>query len=318
MNTAVFLDTKTFADTVDLSPIKTVVDQLICFDFTSQNQIIERCQTAEILITNKVIISADIIQQLPQLKLICVAATGVNNIDLTACQQHKVTVCNVTHYAANAVAQYVFSQLLNYYEQLDKQLAQVKAGYWPKSTSFCLHGASIEELAGKTLAICGFGDLGQKVAKIAQAFELNVLILERPNATVIRENRVPFEQGIQVADIVSIHCPLTDDTFHLFDQATLSLMKKGSVLVNTARGAIVDNQALIDALSQQHLAAAFIDVLDEEPPRQDHPLLNSQLSNLFITAHIAWASRQAQQRLIDTIASNIKAFLTGELQNRLV
>lgn len=305
---AVFLDQQTFLNTISLEHITQQVQQLDCYHLTKKSHVIKRSIDADIIITNKVNITREIIEQLPKLKLICVAATGTNNIDIAAAHQHKVTVMNVAGYSRHSVSQYVFAQLLEFYSDTSRNNQKVKSGLWQKSSTFCLHSNQFDELAGKTLGIFGYGDLGKKVARIASAFDMKVLIAERANANNIRKNRVSFTDMLKSSDIVSIHCPLTPETENLFSTDTFSHMQAHALLINTARGAIIDNHALLEALNKQQIAAAILDVLDQEPPPTDHILLSNQPDNLIITAHIAWASQQSQQRLINLIAENIQHF----------
>jgi glycerate dehydrogenase len=305
---AVFLDQGTFSAAISLKEIAAQCNELVCYDFTAPNQVINRCLNVEIIITNKVLLNSEILQQLPQLKLICVAATGTNNIDLIVAKQLGIIVKNVSNYAETTVAQYVFSQLLEYFQQISKHNNDTAQGLWQQSPSFCYHGNHINELAGKTLGIIGYGNLGKSVANIARAFAMNVLISEHRGAKNIRSARVSFEYLLQHSDIISLHCPQTPETINLIDQSALSLMKNSALLINTARGALINNQALLQALKKNQIKHAILDVLEQEPPPSDHPLLSCKLPNLTITAHIAWASQQAQQRLINSIAENIAAF----------
>lgn len=305
---AVFLDQQTFIDSIDFNAISAQVSELQTYQLTRPDQVLERCKNADVIITNKVLITEALIQQLPQLKLICVAATGTNNIDISAAEKNGITVMNVAGYSTNSVSQYVFGQLLEYFNQTQKNNQKVADGNWPKSDTFCLHSDIFNELTGKKLGIVGYGDIGKKIAKIAQAFDMEVLISERFNAEHIREGRLSFEQVLEQADIVSLHCPHTPETEHLFSTKAFNKMQEHALLINTARGAVVDNAALLAALKEKTIGGAILDVLDQEPPPADHILLASQPKNLFITAHIAWASSQAQQKLINLIGENIKKF----------
>lgn len=324
---AVFLDHQTFSNDTDLTAIKQVVDNLTLYATTPPEQVLTRCLNAEIILTNKVNFSREILSQLPNLQLICIAATGTNNVDIQAAKALDIAVTNVSGYAKNSVAQYVFAQLLSHYSQIEHHNNNGKNGLWPTSKTFCLHGNGSVELAGKTIAIVGNGALGKKVANIANAFEMNVLIAERPNTSVIRDGRVAFLDAIEQADIVSLHCPQTPETLGMFNSNVFKRMKPNAVLVNTARGALINDQDLLDALNNNQLACAILDVLDQEPPPNDHILLtalSSQLESskamqpkLIITAHIAWASLQAQQALLNLIAKNITAFKQGKNVNRV-
>ncbi|SES66926.1 D-2-hydroxyacid dehydrogenase [Thalassotalea agarivorans] len=309
----VFLDKKTFSNSIDLNALETE-HSLTSYETTTPEQVVSRCIHADVVITNKVVIDSDTLSLLPDLKLICIAATGTNNVDLEAAKALNVRVCNVSGYSTPSVAQYVFSQLLAHFQQIVDHNANTQAGNWSKSETFCILGQPIDELKDKTIAIVGYGTLGRKVADIATAFDMQVIIAERPGETP-REGRVVFEEAMSQADIVTLHCPLTPQTQDLINQDTLALMKPNAILVNTARGAVVNSQALYTALKQKQIALAIVDVLEQEPPPHDHILLQGDLTNLVVTAHIAWASQQAQQRLINLIARNISAFQQGQPTN---
>lgn len=313
----VFLDKATFADSIDFQPLQQYADTFEVFSLTPFDKIVERCLNAEVIITNKVVFDESILRQLPALKLICIAATGVNNVDLAAAKNLGIAVANVSGYSSHSVAQYVFSQLLHHVAKPHHHINNVSQGQWQRSPSFCVHGEGSVELANKTMAIIGYGNLGQTVANIAKAFGMKVLIAEQQHATSIRNERVSFDYTIQEADFISIHCPLTDSTLNLFNKETFCKMKSSAVLINTARGNIVNEKDLIDALNNGEIAYAALDVLAQEPPPADYPTLLNQPANLAITAHIAWASIESQQRLINLVADNIKAFSEGRRLNRV-
>ena len=314
---SVFLDYQTFSTDVDFSALNQAVDELTLYATTASEQIIARCLNAEIILTNKVVFNRETLALLPNLKLICITATGINNVGIEAARELNIAVTNVSGYAKNSVTQYVFAQLLAYYSQIEHHNSNSKQGLWQESATFCHHGNGSMELAGKAIAIIGYGALGQKVAEIANAFDMQVLIAERPNTTQIRPDRVPFLQAIEQADIISLHCPQTNETEGLFNADVLSRMKASAVLINTARGALINNRDLLNALNNNQLSCAILDVLDQEPPSKDHILLAAQSSKLKITAHIAWASLQAQQALLNLVADNITAFKQGERVNRV-
>jgi len=314
---AVFLDRQTFDNKILLTHIKQHTDALTCYQTTQPADTVSRCQNAEIIITNKVVLSAKILEQLPKLKLICIAATGTNNVDIKTATSLGIAVTNVSGYANHSVTQYIFSQILEYYSQTSHHHKNTEQGLWQTSPTFCYHGNGINELAGKTLGIIGYGSLGQSVARLAKAFGMKVMIAERKSASKIREGRSSFTRVLQNADIISLHCPQTIETEQLVNDYFLQEMKSTAMLINTARGALIDNQALINALTNEKIAYAVLDVLEQEPPSRDHPLLDCDLPNLKITAHIAWASFQAQQRLIELIADNILAFKQDRSVNRM-
>jgi glycerate dehydrogenase len=312
----VFLDQHTFSSGISLHAIQHQVDSLTCFSTTSAEQIITRCRDAEVVITNKVVLNAAILKQLPKLKLVCIAATGTNNVDLNAALQLGIAVNNVSGYASASVSQYVFAQILEYYNQISHHNHNTSQGLWQKSATFCHHGNSFSELSGQTLGIIGYGNLGQAVAKVGQAFGMHILIAERPKCNTIRSGRLSFEQVLAQADVLSLHCPQTPETENLINTHTLSQMKPSAMLINTARGALVNSEDLLIALKTSQIAYAVLDVLEQEPPPENHVLLktisdkqsNPIQNKLKITAHIAWASMESQQRLIDVIANNIAEF----------
>lgn len=310
---AVFLDQQTFSSSISLTSIESLVSQLNCYAITSDEQVIERCKNADIIITNKVVLSESILKQLPQLKLVCIAATGMNNVDLSAAKSLGISVNNVSGYSQASVSQYVFAQMLAYFNNTDHHNKNTEQEHWQNSPTFCYHGKGSQELAAKKIGIIGYGNLGKAVANIAQAFGMEVMIAERPNATQIRENRHSFSHVLQQADVVSLHCPQTPETINIINKDTLALMKTSALLINTARGALVNSDDLLQALKKQQIAHAVLDVLEQEPPLPTHPLINAltkkEINNLSLTAHIAWASIESQQRLIDLVAGNIQNFI---------
>lgn len=314
---AVFLDLQTFNRDISLAKVTEHVDSLVTYQLTSPEQIVERCLDAEIIITNKVVLTQKVIAQLPQLKLICIAATGTNNVDIAAAKKANIAVTNVSGYAGNSITQYVFAQLLDYFGQTSHYQQYTEQGLWQQSATFCHQSNTITELANKTIGIIGYGDLGESVAKVATAFNMRTLIAERQHSINIRENRFSFEYVIENADILSLHCPQTAETENLINNTILSKMKRSAVLINTARGAIVNNQDLHHALKTNDIAYAILDVLEQEPPPPEHVLLKEKLNNLKITPHIAWASIEAQQRLLDKLAENISSYGKNERLNRV-
>ncbi|WP_258872117.1 D-2-hydroxyacid dehydrogenase [Thalassotalea euphylliae] len=321
MMTTVFLDYGTFNSGLDVNSIRQVTEKLTLHEFTQPAEVISRAQHAEIIITNKVVLDAETLAKLPKLKLICVAATGTNNIDLDAAKQRQIEVCHAKNYAGPAIAQYVFSQLFKRFQNIEQHNYNVASGKWSTSQAFCLHDQPINELAGKTLGILGYGHIGQAVAKAARAFDMKVLIAERPDSQTVREGRVSFDDMLAYADIVSLHCSSTPATQGLINSDRLAQMKPSSILINTARGDLIDNNALANALRTQQLSYAILDVLDQEPPPSSHPLVAGMVSgdipNLAITGHIAWASQQAQQRILNIVTANIVGFNTGKLINKV-
>jgi glycerate dehydrogenase len=311
---AVFLDQQTFSATISLASIESHTSQLTCYATTTNDHIVERCKNANIIITNKVMLSKSILQQLPELRLICISATGMNNVDLLAAQELGISVKNVSAYSKNSVSQYVFAQMLEYFSNTSHHNSNTTHGHWQNSPTFCYHGNGSQELSGKKIGIIGYGCLGKSVAVIAQAFGMELLIAERPNAFEIRENRLNFDEVIKQADVISLHCPQTPETINLINSERLALMKTSALLINTARGSLVNSNDLLHALKNKEISHAVLDVLEQEPPAADHPLIkaliNKEIDNLSLTAHIAWASIESQQRLIDLLAINIENFTT--------
>ncbi|KPJ95426.1 MAG: glycerate dehydrogenase [Gammaproteobacteria bacterium SG8_15] len=299
---------------IDFSGLESVVDYWQYYDNTHDDEIQTRIQDADIVVANKVSLQKRHIAQANQLKLICVAATGINNIDLEAAAELGVCVTNVTNYATPSVVQHVFCLILALSRKLNQYQAAIRDGRWQQSEFFCLLDYPVRELAGKTLGIIGYGVLGQAVATVGEAFGMRVLIADRKGVAP-REGRVTFEQLMSESDVVSLHCPLTADTSNLIDKKELALMKSGALLINTARGGIVNETALVTALESGKLGGAGFDVLGNEPPTQGNPLLEVELPNLIVTPHIAWASVEARQRVIDEIVKNIAAFRKGEPRN---
>jgi glycerate dehydrogenase len=274
----------------------------------------ERLAGATIAITNKVPLRAQVLERLPGLRLIAVAATGVDCVDWAWCHAHGITVCNIRGYAVRSVAEHVLMLMLALRRQLPALQADLRAGAWQRADAFCLLDRPIADLGGATLAIVGAGELGRAVARTGAALGMEVLLAERRGAEP-RPGRVPFEEALTRADVLSLHCPLTPETRGLVGAAELAAMKPGAILINTARGALVDADALLTALAEGRLGGAGIDVLPEEPPRHGHPLLEANLPNLIVTPHVAWASASAMQALADQLIDNMEAFVAGRPRN---
>lgn len=304
-----FVDTSTLGDDIDLSLLTELSCR--CWATTSPEQMVERVIDADYIITNKVVIDADMMAQLPKLKLICVAATGTNNIDLEAADKLGITVRNVTDYAGSSIAQLVFSLISELLLHTRSYIDLVRAGHWSNSPHFCLFDKPIVELAGKTIGLIGYGTLAKSVEKVARAYDMKVLIAARKGEAATITGRQTFEQVLKQADIISIHCPLTAETENLISTAEFELMKTTAVLINTARGGIVDEQALLHALRDKKIAAAATDVLSQEPPSNNHPMLINQPDNLLITPHIAWATVEARQRVLSQVVGNINDFFSA-------
>ena len=310
MSQIVFLDAATLADT-DLTPLQSGGRSLQCYDHTAPTQVVARLQSASVAIVNKVELTSTVLQQLPQLRLICVAATGVNNVDLQSARQLGIAVCNVRGYANTAVPQHVMALLLALSNNIKRYDHAVRQGHWSQSQHFCLLDYPLLELADKTFVVVGYGALGQASAKLAAAFGMKVIIAEQPDASLCRPDRVPFHQALTQADVVSLHCPLTSANHQLFNAAVFAAMKPGALLINTARGALIDESALLAALQSGQLAGAALDVLTQEPPSADNPLITANLPNLIITPHMAWATAEARQRMVTQLASHISTFFSS-------
>lgn len=282
---------------------------------TAPDEVVERLADATIAITNKVPLQAETLAQLPRLKLIAEAATGVNNIDVEWCREHGVAVANIRNYAVHAVPEHVFMMILALRRNLLAYRGDLKKGLWEKSDQFCLFTHPIRDIHGSTLGIIGSGALGQAVAEVAQAFGMKVVFAEHKDATLTRPGFLPFQQVLAESDIVTLHLPLTEATRNLIGADELRRMKQSSLLINAARGGVVDEVALVAALREGRIAGAGCDVLSVEPPRAGNPLLDLDLPNLILTPHVAWASREAMQILADQLIANIEAFVRGTPQN---
>ncbi len=315
---AVFLDLASLAEQdLDLSAFEAVCDQWRTFAATAPEERLANIGAAEIVVTNKVVLDEAVLRAAPQLKLICLTATGYNNVDVDTAQELGIPVCNISGYATDSVVQHVFALILAHHTRLFDYTAAVKRGDWTRSPRFCLLDYPVRELRDMTLGIVGYGELGHGVARIAEAFGMRVLVSQRPGGAA-QADRVPFDEVLRQADVITLHVPLLDNTHHLIDADALSAMKPTALLINTARGAVVDNVALADALREGVIGGAGIDVLDVEPPPLDHPLLADDIPNLIVTPHSAWAGRQARQNAVDETVANIRAFFDGEPRNRVV
>ena len=305
---AVFLDAKTLGDDVDLSPIESVTGGLERYDWTAPEQVLERIRGFDTVLVNKVVLSGQHFEACPELTTIAVVATGLNNIDLAAAKDHGIKVMNVTNYGRATVAQHTMALMLTLATRLLDYSRDVQAGHWGRSDMFCLMDHPIMELEGRTLGIVGYGDLGQGVAERAAAFGMKVVLGARPGqgAGVVDDYpRIPLEELLPRVDVLSLHCLLTDETRDLIGARELKLMKPDSLLINTSRGGLVNEQALADALRAGEIGGAGFDVLTEEPPRHGNPLLAGDIPNLIITPHSAWASREARQRIVGITAVNL-------------
>ncbi|MGE3318320.1 MAG: 2-hydroxyacid dehydrogenase [Candidatus Berkiella sp.] len=304
----VFLDYQTLdQQDLDFSALTSTLEDWQLFEQTKANEITDRVQDAHVVVTNKVPLSATTLENAPNLKIILVAATGCDHIDLVAAQKKGITVCNVAGYSTASVIQHTIGFLINMASSIVDYQQLVQTGAWSEAKQFCLQDYPTYELAGKTLGIVGYGSIGKGVAEVAKALGMNVLIAARENDQ--RQGRVPLMALLPKVDVLSLHCPLTPNTRHLIDAKALASMKRGALLINVARGGLVDEQALAQALLSGHLGGAAVDVLSQEPPPKTHPLLSRPIPRLIITPHVAWATRESRQRLLDEVVQNMKAQL---------
>ena len=312
----VFLDTDTVdRGDLDMSAIERLDNIEWSFHGVTQSaQVSDRIAGCEIVVCNKVVFDRAILNQADRLQLLVVAATGTNNVDLDAAREKNVTVCNARGYSTPAVVQHVYALILALTTRLPQYINAVRDGAWQKHPHFCFFDFPIRELRGGTLGIIGYGALGKGVADIAPAFGLQVEICQRPGGPA-NPGRIPLADLLPRVDILSLHCPLTDQTKGLIGSKELKSMKKDAILINTARGGIIDEAALAEALRNGNLGGAGIDVLSEEPPKHGNVLLAEDIPNLIVTPHTAWASRESRQRAVDIVADNIHNFLQGTPQN---
>lgn len=279
------------------------------YSHTNPDEVAGRIAQANIVISNKVRINAEAIRNSPQLQLIAVPATGLDHIDRQTAQQHNVGIRNVCSYGNDTVAEHAMMLILALMRQLPAYQRDVAAGLWENSPFFCHFGAPIHDLNGKTLGIFGKGGIGQALAARAQAFGMHVLWGEYKNASSCRDGYTPFTQLLQQADVISLHCPLNEQTRNMIDEAELKMMKPQAVLINVGRGGLVAEQPLVAALKYGQLGGAGVDVLSEEPPVHGNPLLRAHLPNLIITPHMAWGSEEAIQRICSMLEDNINIFM---------
>ena len=296
---------------LDWSPVERLGDVTL-FDRTPADKIVERAADADIVLTNKVPFSADTLRQLPRLRFICVLATGYNIIDTEAAARQGVVVANIPAYSTMSVAQMAFAHILNITNHVASYAREVADGKWTNCPDFCFWDSALTELAGKTMGIVGLGNTGMATARIAVALGMKVVALTSKSSDTLPEGitPAPLDDVLASADVVSLHCPLTPSTRHLINAASIAKMKPSAILINTGRGPLVDEQAVADALNGGRLAAFGADVLSQEPPRGDNPMLSAR--NCFLTPHIAWATLEARTRLMSTATENVRQFIAGE------
>ena len=319
---SVFLDCATMGSgDLDLSSLSELLPDLEVFDNTLPEQCADRIRDAEVVLCNKVRLDAGVLESAPSLKFIGLTATGTDNVDLDYAREHGIAVCNLIGYCTQSVVEHVFAMLLNLGHNIHAYHRLVKDGEWAKADNFCKLDYPVRQLSAMTIGIVGHGELGKGVAEAARQFGMNILLSRRrgaPGNDRDRDGRHDFEDVLRQADVLTLHCPLTDETRHLINAESLKMMKPDSILINTARGGLVDSAALADALANGVIGAAAIDVLPQEPPIDGDPLLDYSGDNLIITPHIAWATQEARQAAIDELAANYAAFRQGEVRNRVV
>jgi glycerate dehydrogenase len=315
---AVFLDFGTMGAGLDLRELESLVSELVIYDDSPDDTVAARIADVEIVFTNKIRLTRELLEHAPKLKFIALTATGTDNIDTDCAKRHGIGVANIRHYCTQSVVEHVFGVLLSLTHSLEQYHRSVRAGDWQRSSDFCMLHYPVKELSVMALGIVGYGALGQGVACIAREFGMKVLISARPGSEAVPEDRVGFDELLAEADVISLHCPLNDDTRGLFGAGEFRAMKNSAILINTARGGLVDSQALADALADGEIAAAAVDVLPKEPPVGGDPLLDYAAGNLIVTPHIAWATDEARQNAIDELAANTRAFLDGVDRNRIV
>lgn len=299
----------------DLSwnPIKNLGESTI-FDDTSKEQLVDRLKDCEIAVINKVVLSKEVLKQLPNLKMITLTATGYNNVDLEQAKEQEIVVCNVPAYSTNSVAQMVFAHILAFTNRVAEHSDSVKKGDWEKSERFCYTVYPLQELSGKTMGVVGYGSIGKAITKIAIAFGMKVLVNTRTTPKTLEGVKlVEREELFQKSDFIALAAPLTDQTKNIINSETVKKMKSTAFLVNTGRGPLVNEAELAQALDEKSIAGAGVDVLSQEPPADGSPLINSETCR--ITPHISWASFEARDRLMGSTIKNINSFLNKNIVN---
>lgn len=319
---AVFLDYSTMGPGLDLAVLRDAVDELQIYESTADGEIAGRIADADAVLTNKIRLTPDLIEAAGQLEFIGLTATGTDNIDLEAARAHGIAVANIRAYCTESVVEHVFGVLLMLSHNLHAYVASVEAGRWQRASDPFLLDHPARELSAMTLGIVGYGELGSAVARMAEAFGMRVLVAARPGTDSVPDGRIAFEDMVGRADVISLHCPLNQATRGLFGGDQFRSMKSSAILINTARGGLVDSAALAAALASGEIGAAAVDVLPEEPPVNGDPLLDYLADhpngNLIVTPHVAWATAEARQNAIDELAANVRAFRAGESRNRVV
>ena len=316
---AVFLDFGTLGPSeLDPSPLADAVSDLTLYDSTSGEELADRIRDADIVYTNKIRFDDEIFDLAKSLKFIGLTATGTDNVDIDAARERGIAVCNIVAYCTQSVVEHVFGVLLNLTHNLGRYHALVRAGRWQQAENFCTLDYPLRELSAMTLGVVGLGELGGGVKEIAEQFGMQVLVARRVGSEALpNDGRIDLDELLQKSDVISLHCPLNDATRHMLGADQFRRMKDTAILINTARGGLIDSAALVEALESGEIAAAAIDVLPQEPPVDGNPLLDYKGDNLIMTPHIAWATVEARQSAIDELAANVRAFLNGERRNRV-
>jgi glycerate dehydrogenase len=315
---SVFLDFDTLgAGDIKTGSLTSILPGIELFPGSTPAEVSSRIAGCSVVIINKVRLDRAILGSAPDLRLVCLAATGTDNVDLQAARELGITVCNIRDYCAPSVVQHVFGLILSLTLRLNEYRKLLRAGGWGRSPHFCRLDFPTRELAGKTFGIVGYGNLGQAVAVVARAFGMRVVAAARDGTQRGDVSRLPLADLLAEADVLSLHCPLTPDNRHMIDGRALAAMHPDALLINTARGGLVDASALLGALRAGRIGGAGIDVLDAEPPADGNPLLDADLPNLLVTPHIAWAAREARQRALEQIAANVQAYQAGHPRNRV-
>lgn len=289
--------------------------KLTVYDRTSAEDLIKRAQDADMVLTNKCRLKEEELRQLPRLKYIGELATGYNNIDIEYAHRHGIVVSNIPSYSTESVVQMTFAHIFNITNQVSHYASEVRAGRWSRNPDFCYWDTPLRELAGRTLGIVGLGHIGMRVAQVAHCLGMDVFALtsKEKDQLPVGVQKTTLEGLLGVSDILTLHCPLSPHTYHLINEERLAMMHEGAVLINTSRGALVDEKAVADALASGYLLAYGADVMSKEPPRADNPLLSQ--ARAYLTPHIAWATFEARQRLMKIAVENVKAFVEGHPQN---
>lgn len=313
----VFLDLGTVSNgDLDTGSLLAALPELATYEQTDQEQVAARIAGCEVVLLNKCRVTRQMMAANPQLELIALTATGVDNVDVAAAGEFGIGVANLRDYCTPSVAQHVFAVLLALTHRLADYDQFSKRGDWGRSGQFSVFPFPIRELSGRTLGIVGYGALGRGVAHVAGAFGMRVVVANRPGGERVT-GRLDLAELLPLADVLSLHCPLTPATRGVIGERELALMKPDAIIINTARGALIDAAALATALREGRLGGAGIDVLEQEPPVDGNPLLEAGIPNLIVTPHTAWAARESRQRCLDELAANVQAFLRGERRNRV-